>query len=206
MEAKRSTIRGLKLNVVPGFKLLGHRCTTVKGTGYSQDAEEAANEAVLRVGRIASLPLNQKQQPKLVKTSPITVARACTQWCRPNFSTLNSLKQTITNIVWGRTRKMRCYEVVMGILNEGADYEPALAIIWQTLANARRLMFKTPGLEQSTAQSIDLRVQLEMKYAEGIVAKQKAENETADEGCETATVQIDWRVVVETDAVNQDMI
>ena len=68
--------------------------------------------------------------------------------------------------------QLRCYEIVMGILYEGTGFDPALSIVWHSLANARRLMFKTVGLQAQTAACIKPRYQLERQYLEAANAQE----------------------------------
>ena len=77
-QAGQMAIGGLKLSLVNDFKLLGHRCVAVHRF-IIQDGDEAATEAIIRVIRTATLPLDHASKLKLFKTSPIKVFIAATQ-------------------------------------------------------------------------------------------------------------------------------
>ena len=82
------------------------------------DAEEAAQEARLRVKRIEHLPIPQESKVNLIKASAMTVAAASTQWSRPLLATLERLKNETLRAVWGTKRQMRWSEVVSGMIND----------------------------------------------------------------------------------------
>ena len=122
-------VGGLKLNLVNDFKLLGHRCVATHRF-IVQDSEDAADEARLRVQRTATLPLNHKNKLRVLKTSPMKVFTATTQWGRAKVSTIAGLTTDVMKVVWGKTRQLRCTEVVLGLLHEATDFHPVSAMIW----------------------------------------------------------------------------
>ena len=153
-------IGGLKMNLVQDFKLLGHRCVAAHKF-VNQDADEAAVEAKLRVQRIGTLPVQHQTKLNLLKTSPMKVLTAPTQWARAKLDTLRTLTTEILKVVWGKTRKLRSSEVVFGLLYEAADFHPISAMVWQSLANARRMFAKDPAILQQTKETLKLRERLE---------------------------------------------
>ena len=54
-------------------------------------------------------------------------------------------------VVWGKARKLRSTEIVLGLLYDATAFHPISAMVWSTLSNARRLIrrmleyFKTPS-------------------------------------------------------------
>ncbi len=63
-----------------------------------------------------------------------------------------------TTTTWGQKRKMRAYEIVYGILYDGACLEPGLALMWQVIANARRMMLKCRSMEEATKRVVASRI------------------------------------------------
>ena len=104
-QAGQMEIDGLKLNLVNDFKLLGHRCTAAHKF-VIQDAYEAALEARIRVGRVATLPLDYDNKLKVLKTSPMKVSVATTQWGRAKVASISILTSEVLRVVWGKTRKL----------------------------------------------------------------------------------------------------
>ena len=113
----------------------------------AKDVDEAATEARIRVRRTATLPLGYDNKLKVLKTSPIKVFVAATQWGRAKVASISILTSEILRVAWGKTRKLRAMEIVLGLLREATDYHPRSAMIWNTIANARRMMTKdgVPG-------------------------------------------------------------
>jgi hypothetical protein len=146
-QAGQMAIGGLKLNLVHDFKLLGHRCVAAHRF-IIQDADEAAIEARIRVKRTATLPLDYSNKLKVLKTSPIKVFTAATQWGRAKMSNIHSLTSEILQVLWGKTRKARAKEVVFGLLHDATDFHPRSAMIWNTITNARRMMKKDDSILQ----------------------------------------------------------
>ena len=140
-------IGGLKLSLVNDFKLLGHRCVAAHRF-IIQVAEEAATEARIRVKRTATLPLDHASKLKILKTSPIKVFTAATQWGRAKMTSIAQLTSEILKVVWGRTRKSRAKEVFFALLYDATEFHPRSAIIWNTIANARRMLKKDDGIKQ----------------------------------------------------------
>ena len=64
--AGQMAIGGLRLSLVNDFKLFGHMCVAVHRF-IIQDADEAANEARIRVKRTATLPLDHASKLKVLK-------------------------------------------------------------------------------------------------------------------------------------------
>ncbi len=64
--------------------------------------------------------------------------------------------------MWCKHWKMRCCEVLFGILYLGTDLETTLAPIWQNLANARRIMLKSSEIENDAKRIITKRKQREL--------------------------------------------
>ena len=155
-EAKQMEIGGLKLNLVNDFKLLGHRCVAAHRF-ITQDAEEAAEEARIRTKRTATLPLDHANKLKVLKTSPIKVFVATTQWARAKKTSFATLTAEILRVVWGRTRQLRATEIVLGLLYEATDFHPRSAMVWNTLANARRMLTKDPNILQQAKQICRMR-------------------------------------------------
>ena len=73
---------------------------------------------------------------------------APTQWARANVNTIATLTTDILKVFWGKTRQLRSKEVVLGLIYEAADYHPLSAMVWNTRANARRMMIKDPDIMQ----------------------------------------------------------
>ena len=150
-QAGQMEIEGLKLNLVNDFKLLGHRCTAAHRF-VIQDADEAALEARIRVGRVATLPLDYENKLKVLKTSPMKVFVAATQWGRARVASISILTSEVLRVVWGKTRKLRAMEIVLGLLHEATDFHPRSAMIWNTIANARRMMAKDGKILQQAKE------------------------------------------------------
>ena len=148
------------MNLVNDFKLLGHRCMAAHKF-VNEDAEEAAAEAKRRVQRIATLPVDYKTKLNALKTSPIKVLTAPTQWARAKVSTIGTLTTDVLRVLWGKTRTLRCSEIIFGLLHQAADFHPISAMVWQSLANARRMLQKDPKMLQQTVHSLRLRERLE---------------------------------------------
>ena len=127
--------------------MLGHRCVAAHRF-IIQDADEAATEARIRVKRTATLPLDHGNKLKVLKTSPIKVFTAATQWGRAKMSNIHQLTSEILKVVWGKTRKARAKEIVFGLLYDATDFHPRSAMIWNTIANARRMMKKDDSILQ----------------------------------------------------------
>ena len=89
-QAGQMAIGGLKLSLVNDFKLLGHICVAAHRF-IIQDADEAATEARIRVNKTATLPLDHANKLKVLKTSPIKVFTAATQWGRANMANISKL-------------------------------------------------------------------------------------------------------------------
>ena len=149
-------IGGLKLKLVNDFKLLGHRCVAAHRF-VIQDADEAATEAKIRVNRIATLPLDYTNKLKVLKTSPIKVFVASTQWGIANMANIATLTSEIIRVMRGTTRKLRAAEIVFGLIHEATDYHPRSAMIWNTIANARRMMNKDGKILQQAKEMCERR-------------------------------------------------
>jgi hypothetical protein len=161
-QAGQMEIGGLKLNLVNDFKLLGHRCVAAHRF-VIQDVDEAAAEARIRVLRTATLPLDYNNKLKVLKTSPIKVFVAATQWGRAKMASISILTSEILRVVWGTTRKLRAMEIAPGLLHEATDYHPRSTMIWNTIANARRMMTKDGKILQQAKEMCKLREEREEK-------------------------------------------
>ena len=64
------------------------------------------------------------------------------------MSTISQLNSEILKVIWGKTRQARAMEVVFGLLYEATDYHPRSAMIWNTMANARRMLMKDDSIKQ----------------------------------------------------------
>ena len=82
---------------------------------------------------------------------------AATQWGRAKMASISILTSKIHRVVWGKTRKLRAMEIVLGLLHEATDYHPRSAMIWNTIANARRMMMKDGKILQQAKQMCELR-------------------------------------------------
>ena len=161
-QAGQMEIGGLKLNLVNDFKLLGHRCTAAHRF-VIQDADEAALEARIRVNRVATLPLDYENKLNILKTSPLKVFVAATQWGRAKVASISILTSEVLRVVWGKTRKLRAKEVVLGLLHEATDYHPRSAMIWSSIANARRMMMKDDKILQQAKETCEMIQEREQK-------------------------------------------
>ena len=65
------------------------------------------------------------------------------------MANISRLTADILSVIWGKTKKLRCMEVVMGLLYEATDFHPKSAMIWNTVANARRMMKDSTILQQA---------------------------------------------------------
>ena len=92
-----------------------------------------------------------------MKTPPVKVFTAARQWGKANTATIATLTSDIMKVLWGKTRKLRCLEIVLGLLHEATDYHPVSAMVWSTIANARRLMKKDSSIEQEAKRILKTR-------------------------------------------------
>ena len=70
-------------------------------------------------------------------------------------------------VAWGKTRKLRSVEIVMGLLHEVADLHPMSAMVWNTISNARRLMLKDSKIEEQAVRILKLReARIDKEYNE----------------------------------------
>ncbi len=66
-----------------------------------------------------------------------------TLWDIPTNKALDGLRTTIVNAIWGKSRKQRCREVLLSVLNDPTKTDPLAAIVSRRLNDARRLMNKS---------------------------------------------------------------
>ena len=121
---------------------------------HNDGASGEAKKRPKRANRTASLPVGNIAKIRLIKTNAIRVAVAPTQWALPTGVELNILKNEITTAIWGRKRTMRCKETLYGILFEGSRIEPALAMVQNAIANARRILTKNQRIQDQTVEMV----------------------------------------------------
>lgn len=155
-QAGQMAIGDLKLDLANDFKLLGHRCVAAHRF-IIQDADEVATEARISVRRTATLPLDHTNKLKILIISLLKVFTAATQWGRAKMADISKLISEILRVVRGRTRKLRAMEVVLGLLYEATDYHPGSAMVWNSIATARRMIMKDSNRLQQTKQLYELR-------------------------------------------------
>ena len=73
------------------------------------------------------------------------------------MANISVLTSEILRVIWGRTRKLRAMEIVLGLLYEATAFHPRSAMIWDTIANARRMMMKDGKILQQAKQMCKLR-------------------------------------------------
>ena len=91
---------------------------------------------------------------RLIKASPMKVLTACMQWGKPRQQKLKALKSQIGLAIWGKNRRLRCSEILWGLLYDGAELEPDHAIVWQNLQKARRTFTKNSDMRQTAIRMI----------------------------------------------------
>ena len=89
-----------------------------------------------------------KEKIRLIKASPMKVLTTCMQWGKPRQHIIKSLRSQIGLAIWGKNRKMRCPEILWGLLYDGAELEPNHAIAWQNLQIARRALTKNADMKE----------------------------------------------------------
>ena len=63
-------------------------------------------------------------------------------WDLPSNKALAHLRTQVIKAIWGKGRRMRCPEIVLGVLNDQTRTDPMAAIIYKRLADARRILNK----------------------------------------------------------------
>ena len=82
------------------------------------------------------------------------VLTACMQWGKPRQQKLKTPKSQIGLAIWGKNRRLRCPEILWGLLYDGAELEPDHAIVWQNLQIARRTLAKNNDMRQTDIRMI----------------------------------------------------
>ena len=125
------------------FILVGDLVSTTirKSCGYAGRRMKTAIEAV---SKAIALPICQKLKEAVVETIAIPRMAYGTQWCMPSKASAAQLRSKVLNLIWGPNGKIRCQEVVLGILHDATRIDPTFACAARAILVARRMIMKSP--------------------------------------------------------------
>ncbi len=121
--------------------MVGHTITT-KRTDRVTSARMnlRAEELIRRAERIARAELPQRQKRLLIEQAAVPVSWCGCQWSLPRVELQVKAANTVTGALWGRRRKLRAKEVVLGLLHDPAKVDPASSLLYKRLLDARRVL------------------------------------------------------------------
>ena len=66
------------------------------------------------------------------------------QWAAPSLTASRKLRTKAMQCLWGKSGKLRCVEVVIGILQDPTKVDHAFAASYRSILDARRMILKSP--------------------------------------------------------------
>ena len=89
------------------------------------------------------MSMTKKEKARVIQGAIIPAAASGTLWDIPTNKACTRLRTQTLNAIWGQGRKMRCPEIVLGIINDPTRIDPIAAITFKRISDARRLMRKS---------------------------------------------------------------
>ncbi len=140
-ELRRCRIDGQPLSVKLEETMVGH-CITTRRARRTTFLSGRAELAAARADKAAAVGSTRRQRTKLIQRSVIPMAISGSLWDLPSAKSLDGLRASTLNAIWGKNRKQRAREIVLAILNDPVKTDPLAAMVYRRLDNARRLFKK----------------------------------------------------------------
>jgi hypothetical protein len=121
--------------------LLGDVVTTAR-TGNMSVANARLDHALKAACKILRLDAGRNLEQRGASTVVIPRVLAISHWTPPAATKLRQLRTKMIETVIGRNRRMRCPEIVMGVICNPVRHDPWGAILAHTLLKTRRMWDK----------------------------------------------------------------
>ena len=105
----------------------------------SRKTERAGDRAM----KVSNMCMSKKEKTRVIQGAIIPAATSCTMWDIPTNKATSRLRAQTLNAVWGKGRRLRCLEIVLGVLNDPTKTDPLGATVFKRISDARRLMRKS---------------------------------------------------------------
>ena len=142
---RKKRLAGDDTKIITSAEMVGHEITVKRGR-TAQATSKRSEKAAQRAKKVTNMAdQTRKQRARLITSAVIPAAISGTMWSLPSKKAANSLRGEILRAVWGKGRKLRAPEIVLGVLHDPTRADPLGAIVYKRLADARRLMRKDAG-------------------------------------------------------------
>ena len=124
--------------------MVGYLATT-RRTPRTQMITARTHTWIARADRVGKLYLNCYQQADAIATACIPTVLTGTQWVWPTRTSSEKLTTACTNAIFGKRRKHRSQQIVLGLLHEPHKVHPTWATVYTLICDARRYLKKDPS-------------------------------------------------------------
>ena len=105
-------------------------------------ANDRATKTIATAKVVASAPLNMAKQIKATIGKVLPSYTFGTNWSTPSMALSTSLRGKMLTCIWGKQIKMRCPEIVLGLLNDPTKVDNFYASAFRAFILARRILRK----------------------------------------------------------------
>ncbi len=141
-QLRRSRIHGQQLTVTLEEVMVGH-CITTRRARRTTFLSGRMEKAAARAEKAATVGATRRQRVRLVQQAVVPMAVSGTLWDLPSGKSLDGLRTSTLNTIWGKHRKQRWREIVMAILHDPVKTDPLAAMVFRRFDDARQLMRKS---------------------------------------------------------------
>ncbi len=105
---------------------------------------QRTEELLRRAERISQSTLPPRQKRLLVEAFAIPVSWCGCLWNLPRVDLQVKAANTVVGALWGKRRKMRAKEVVLGVIHDPTRVDPTSSLVYRRLLDARRALSRSP--------------------------------------------------------------
>ena len=109
----------------------------------SNEASDRTNKAISCAKAAPAAPLNMAKKNKATVGKVLPSYTFGTNWSTPSLALSTRLRSQILKCIWGNQSKMRCPEIVLGLLNDPTRVDHFYASAFRAFIDARRMLRKS---------------------------------------------------------------
>ena len=140
---KGITLHGTNTTIKGLFVLVGDVISAQMKRSKEQPDKRVA-DALTVAKKLLSLKFGRGLCAHAVSTSVIPRMTYGTQWALPSVAALSKLRSAILSGIWGQGSRLRCSEIVLGLMHDPTRVDPTFACLFRTFSHTRQMVFNYP--------------------------------------------------------------
>ena len=123
------------------IKLVGFTITAARHK-VRQFANERCGKAMEAAKRVVTAPMNMARKIRVTTGKILPMYTFGTNWSAPSVAISNRMRSSVLNCIWGKGSKLRCPEIVLGVLSDPTRTVNFSAAASRAFIDARRTLRK----------------------------------------------------------------